>query len=74
MHWSMIKFERLWQTMKNRGITQYDLYTHYNVNRAQINRLRHNQNVEVNTIDKLCNILQCRVEDIMEHIPDENCF
>ena len=26
------------------------------------------------TIDKLCNILQCRVEDIMEHIPDNNCF
>ena len=60
--------------MKDRGVTQYDLYTHFNVNRAQINRLRHNQNVEVNTIDKLCNILHCRVEDIMEHIPDENCF
>jgi len=30
--------------------------------------------VEVNTIDKLCNILQCRVEDIMEHFPDDNRF
>ena len=70
----MIDYSRLWKTMKARGVTQYDLYTHFNVNRAQINRLRHNQNVEVNTIDKLCNILHCRVEDIMEHIPDENCF
>ena len=70
----MIDYSRLWKTMKDRGVTQYDLYTHFNVNRAQINRLRHNQNVEVNTIDKLCNILHCRVEDIMEHIPDENCF
>ena len=70
----MIKYDRLWKTMKKRGISQYDLYTHYNVNRAQINRLRHNQNVEVNTIDRLCNILQCSVEDIMEHIPDSNCF
>lgn len=70
----MIDYNRLWKTMKDRGVTQYDLYTHFNVNRAQINRLRHNQNVEVNTIDKLCNILHCRVEDIMEHIPDENCF
>jgi DNA-binding Xre family transcriptional regulator len=68
----MIKFDRLWQTMKARGVTQYDLYTHHNVNRAQLNRLRHNQNVEVNTIDKLCNILNCRVEEIMEHIPDNN--
>lgn len=70
----MIKYDRLWETMKKRGITQYALYTHYNVNRSQINRLRQNQNVETNTIDKLCNILQCNVEDIMEHIPDNNQF
>ena len=70
----MIKYDPLWKTMKVRGITQYDLYTHYNVNRSQINRLRRNQNVAVITIDKLCNILQCRVEDIMEHIPDDNRF
>ena len=62
---TVIKYDRLWQTMKERGISQYDLYTHHNVNRAQLNRLRRNQNVEVNTIDKLCNILHCRVEDIM---------
>ena len=70
----MIKYDRLWETMKRRGITQYDLYTHYNVNRSQLDRLRKNLNVEVNTIDKLCNILGCRVEDIMEHFPDENRF
>ena len=70
----MIKYDRLWQTMKVRGITQYDLYTHHNVNRSQIDRLRKNQNVETNTIDRLCNILNCRVEDIMEHFPDENHF
>ncbi len=70
----MITYDRLWQTMKQQGVSQYDLYTHYNVNRSQLNRLRHNENVEVNTIDKLCNILQCRVEDIMEHFPDDNRF
>ena len=70
----MIKYDRLWQTMMQRGISQYDLYTHYNVNRSQLNRLRHNENVEINTIDNLCNILQCRVEDIMEHFPDDNRF
>ena len=62
----MITYDRLWQTMKQQGVSQYDLYTHYNVNRSQLNRLRHNENVEINTIDKLCNILQCRVEDIMD--------
>ncbi|MBR3999948.1 MAG: helix-turn-helix transcriptional regulator [Clostridia bacterium] len=70
----MIKYDRLWQTMKQRGITQYNLYTHHGVNRSLLDRLRHNQNIEMNTIDKLCNILNCRVEDIMEHFPDENHF
>ena len=70
----MIKYDRLWQTMKLRGITQYELYTYHNVNRSQLDRLRQNKNVEVNTNDKLCNILNCRVEDIMEHFPDDNRF
>lgn len=68
----MIVYERLWKTMKDRGITQYDLYTTYKMNRSQLNRLRHNKNVTVATLDKLCNILKCPVEDIMEHIPDDN--
>lgn len=67
----MIKYDRLWETMRQRGISQYDLYTHHNINRSQLDRLRHNKNIEVYTIDKLCNILNCRVEDIMEHVPDE---
>ena len=70
----MIKYERLWKTMKEKNITQYDLYTKYNVNRSQLDRLRHNKNVQVNTIDKLCNILHCHVEDIMEHFEDDNLF
>lgn len=70
----MIKYDRLWKTMKEKGVSQYSLYTHHNVNRAQIDRLKHNRNVEVNTIDKLCNILHCRVEDIMEHFDDDNLF
>ncbi len=70
----MIKFDRLWVTMEKKGVTQYDLYTHHNVNRSLLDRLRHNKNIEMNTIDRLCNILQCNVEDIMEHIPDDNRF
>ena len=70
----MIKYDRLWITMRKKDVTQYDLYTKYNVNRSQLNRLRHNQNVQTNTIDKLCNILRCNVEDIMEHFDDNNFF
>ena len=70
----MIRYDKFWQSMRAKGLSEYKLYTYYNVNRSVLNRLRHNRNVEVNTIDRLCNILGCRVEDIMEHIPDENTF
>ena len=70
----MIKYDRLWATMKEKDITQYDLYTRYNVNRSQLDRLRQNKNVQTNTIDKLYNILHCNVEDLMEHFEDDNRF
>ena len=70
----MIKYDRLWETMKRCGVTQYDLYTHHNINRSQLDRLRKNKNVEIITIDRLCNILHCRVEDVMEHFPDDKIF
>ena len=58
--------------MKKKGISQYDLYTKYNMNRSQLDRLRHNKNVTVITLDRLCNILDCPVEDIIEHFTDDN--
>lgn len=70
----MIKYDKLFQTMKERGISQYDLYTKYNVPKSLLDRLRNNKNIEVVTINRLCNILNCDVEDIMEHIQDDDLF
>lgn len=70
----MIKYDKLWETMKRCGISKYALYTKYNMSKGQLSRLRLNENVEINTIDKLCNILHCSVSDIMEHFPDDNVF
>ena len=62
----MIVFDRLWETMKNRGISQYKLIHEYNVSTGQLDRLRKNQNVNTYTRDQLCKILNCRLEDIAE--------
>ena len=52
----MIRYDKLWHTMKERGISQYDLYHRFHISRSQIHRLRKNENVQVNTLDRLCNI------------------
>lgn len=54
--------------MKKKGISQYKLITFYGVSPGQISRLKHNANVNTHTIDVLCDILDCRVEDIMEFV------
>ena len=66
----MIVFDRLWETMINRGISQYKLIHEYNVSTGQLDRLRKNQNVNTYTLDQLCKILNCRLEDIAEFTDD----
>ena len=70
----MIKYEKLWETAEKRGITKSMLTKKYNVSKAQLYRLRYNQPVSTNTLDRLCNILECDISDIMEHIPDDKFF
>ena len=70
----MIKYDKLWETAEKRGITKSMLTKKYNVSKAQLYRLRYNQRVSTNTLDRLCNILECDISDIMEHIPDDNFF
>ena len=67
----MIKYDKLWETMKDKGITQYMLVKAYNISKSLLHRLRNNQGVNMNTIDTLCDILDCDIEDIATHYNSE---
>jgi DNA-binding Xre family transcriptional regulator len=67
----MIKYDRLWETLKNKNVSQYALIKDYGIDKAQLQRLRDNMVVKTFIINRLCSILDCRVEDIMEYVPDE---
>lgn len=62
----MIVYDRLWTTLKERGISQYKLIKDYNISTGQLDRLRKNGNVNSYTLNQLCEILDCRLEDIAE--------
>lgn len=66
----MIKFDRLWTTMKQKGISTYMLREKCGIDSKTIRRLRANENIETKTIDKLCCALHCRIEDIAEFVED----
>lgn len=63
----MIVFDRLWETMKKKGISQYRLIKEYHISTGQLDRLRKNANVSSYTLNQLCKILDCPIEDIAEY-------
>ena len=66
----MISYEPLWKTLKRKNVTTYKLIKDYNLSRGILDKLKHNRNVNVDTIGKLCEMLDCRVEDVMEYLKD----
>lgn len=66
----MIVYDRLWATMKERGVSQYKLIRDHGVSSGQLDRLRKNENVSTYTLSQLCRILHCRLEDIAEYKED----
>ena len=66
----MITFERLWETLKKREISQYKLIKEYKISTGQLDRLRKNGNVNTYTLNQLCKIVNCKLEDIAEYIED----
>ncbi|MDE5598915.1 MAG: helix-turn-helix transcriptional regulator [Lachnospiraceae bacterium] len=68
----MIKYDKLFKTLKENGISQYRLYKYYGISRSQIQRLKNNQSVTTHTLNMILNILGegFTLNDIAEFIPD----
>ncbi len=67
----MIIFDKLWSIMDKKGVSTYQLREKCGIDSKTIRRLRANDNMETKTLNKLCTVLDCRLEDIAEYIPDE---
>lgn len=60
----MISYAPLWDTLKEKNITQYQLINTYKISAGQLSRMRANSNVSTHTLNRLCEILDCNLEDI----------
>ena len=65
----MIVFDKLWETMKEKGVSTYKLREDCGIDSKTVRRLKANENIETKTLDKLCAVLDCRIEDIAEYKP-----
>lgn len=66
----MISYKPLYGTIKKKGISTYALINKFGLSRSLIDRLKHNKPITTVTIDDLCKILDCKVEDILVYEQD----
>lgn len=66
----MILFDKLWDTMREKGVSTYVLREKYNIDTRTIRRLKGNENTTTDTLNTLCDILDCRLQDIAEYVKD----
>ena len=62
----MVSYDRFWETMEKRKISQYRLIKEFGLSSGQMSRLKKNTYVSTHTLDTICRILDCRIEDVME--------
>ncbi len=67
----MISYAPLWETMQKRGATTYTLQVKSGVSSSTIRRLKAGESVSTNTLEALCKILDCTLQDIVEYLPDD---
>lgn len=66
----MISYEPLWRTMKEKDVTTYTLIYKKGFSSYTITNLKRNKSITMNTMEKLCKVLQCTPNDIVEFIED----
>lgn len=67
----MIDYSPFWKTLKNSDETTYSLINKHHISSAIIDKLRKNKPMNSTTINDLCRILGCNVQDIMTYTPSD---
>lgn len=67
----MISYEPFYETIKKKGITTYKLINDHGISRSLLDRLKHNKPITTVTLNDLCKILDCNVEEILVYVEDK---
>lgn len=67
----MISYAPLWETMKRKGISTYTLRVKMGFSPGTLTQLKKNRHVSTHTLNVLCNLLDCDIEEVVEQIRDK---
>lgn len=65
----MISYAPFWRTLQRSKESTYTLIKNHRICSSTIDKLRNNKPITVTTVNDLCRILNCGVEDVIEYIP-----
>lgn len=66
-----VSYKRLWKLLIDKDMKKKDLAAAANISTYTVNKLKHGENVNTDTLVSICKVLDCTFDDIMELIPDE---
>ena len=67
----MISYNPLWRTMEQKNISTYALIEKYHVQSKTVYNLKHNKHITTSTLERLCEILDCAPNDIIEFLKQD---
>ena len=65
----MISYRPFWETLRASPESTYTLIKNHRISSSTIDKLRKDKPVNTTTLNDLCRILQCRIEDVVEYVP-----
>jgi len=72
----VIVYDPFWKTLKKSSKTTYTLIKDHHISSSTIDKLRKNKPITTTTLNDLCRILGCEVDEILEYVPspDDQCL
>jgi len=67
----MISYAPFWETLKVKGVSTYALREKHGITPNTLTRMKNNKYLSMRTIEDFCKILNCKVQDIVEYVPNE---
>lgn len=65
-----VSYKKLWKILIDRDMKKKDLAKLADVSTYTITKMSKGENVTTDTLGKICKVLECNIDDIMEFIPD----
>lgn len=67
----MIDYSPFWRTLKESKENWYTLTKKHHISDSTLHRLKHNRDISMKTINDLCRILNCNIDDIAVYVPSD---